>query len=170
MYYIFIRDNKINGCGQCRILNDNVINYEVEEDFYNKFVENPDMYIWDMENQEVIKNPSYEQEQTKARKKEFYNNFLSTSLGNYRLQPKGYANAQQSIDTINNMVNALGSLTNQISEMILFYETPDLTDETQCTEEWLVTNQFKNETMTAQEFGQFYVAFMTGWNTQEHKE
>ena len=41
MFYIFIEDEKINGCGQAERLDDNVINYEVEEDFYNKFVENP---------------------------------------------------------------------------------------------------------------------------------
>ena len=31
-YYIFVEDNeRINGCGQCRVLNDNITNVEVEE-------------------------------------------------------------------------------------------------------------------------------------------
>lgn len=61
MYYIFIQDNKINGCGQCHILNDNVINYEVDEAFYNEFEQNPSMYMWD--GSEVVENPNYGQEQ-----------------------------------------------------------------------------------------------------------
>ena len=61
MYYIFIENNKINGCGQAKILNDEVINYEVEEVFYNEFAENPSKYIWD--GLQVVENPNYEQEQ-----------------------------------------------------------------------------------------------------------
>ena len=110
-----------------------------------------------------------EEEQAQARAKEFYNTFLATSKGNYRLQPKGYANAQQSIDTINNMVNALGSLTNQISEMILFYETPDFTDETQCTEEWLVAHQHKAPVMTKGEWTEFYIEFSTLYAQKQYK-
>ena len=110
-----------------------------------------------------------EEEQAQARAKEFYNTFLATSKGNYRLQPKGYANAQQSIDTINNMVNALGSLTNQISEMILFYETPDFTDETQCTEEWLIAHQYKAEPMTKEEWTKFYIEFSTLYAQNQYK-
>ena len=109
------------------------------------------------------------EKQAQARAKEFYNTFLATSKGNYRLQPKGYANAQQSIDTINNMVNALGSLTNQISEMILFYETPDFTDETQCTEEWLIAHQYKAEPMTKEEWTEFYIEFSTLYAQKQYK-
>ena len=61
MYYIFIENNKINGCGQAKILNDEVINYEVEEAFYNEFAENPEKYIWD--GLQVVVNPNYEEEQ-----------------------------------------------------------------------------------------------------------
>ena len=110
-----------------------------------------------------------EEEKAQARAKEFYNTFLATSKGNYRLQPKGYANAQQSIDTINNMVNALGSLTNQISEMILFYETPDFTDETQCTEEWLIAHQYKAPVMTKEEWTEFYIEFSTLYAQKQYK-
>lgn len=41
-YYIFIQDNKLNGCGQCIQLTEGVINLEVEEAFYNAYAENPD--------------------------------------------------------------------------------------------------------------------------------
>ena len=118
---------------------------------------------------EIMTVEEMEEKEAQARAKEFYNTFLATSKGNYRLQPKGYANAQQSIDTINNMVNALGSLTNQISEMILFYETPDFTDETQCTEEWLIAHQYKAEPMTKEEWTKFYIEFSTRYAQKQYK-
>ena len=46
MYYIFIKDKKINGCGQCQCLNEDYTNLEVTEEIYNAFVENPDKYIY----------------------------------------------------------------------------------------------------------------------------
>ena len=67
------------------------------------------------------------------REKQFYTHFIKTSLGNYRLTPKGYANAQQSIDVVNNNVNTLGSLTEELAKWIIFYETPDFTIEEECT-------------------------------------
>ena len=118
---------------------------------------------------EIMTVEEMEEKKVQARAKEFYNTILETSKGNYRLQPKGYANAQQSIDTINNMVNALGSLTNQISEMILFYETPDFTDETQCTEEWLIAHQHKAPVMTKEEWTKFYIEFSTLYAQKQYK-
>jgi hypothetical protein len=64
------------------------------------------------------------------------------------------------------MVTVMGFLP---AKVLTFYNAPDFSDETQCTEEWLVANSFKNETMTAEEFGAFYEKFITAWNTQEHK-
>lgn len=60
-YYIFIQDNKLNGCGQCRQLTEGVINLEVEETLYNAYAENPDMYIWN--GVEVIVDPDWEVKQ-----------------------------------------------------------------------------------------------------------
>lgn len=137
---------------------------EISEDIYN----NSDMYIW--QDGELAVNPNYEEELAEQRKQEFESKFLLTSLGNYRLQPKGYANAQQSIDTINNMVNALGSLTEQISEMVLFYETPNFTDETQCTEEWLIAHQHKAPVMTKEEWTKFYIEFSTLYAKNQYKK
>lgn len=171
MFYIFIENEKTNGCGQAKRLDDNVINYEVEEAFYNEFAENPSKYIWD--GLQVVENPNYEAEQAKEREQAFNNTFFEIPAiegifkgGYYRKQPKGYQSAVESINTAFNAVTVLGLLP---QDYLIFYTKPDFTDEAQCTEEWLVANQFRNQTMTAQEFGQFYVAFMTGWNNQEHK-
>lgn len=57
-YYIFVEDEKINGCGEAPILNEEAINYEVTEDIYNSFVQTPDKYIY--QNGAVIENPDYE--------------------------------------------------------------------------------------------------------------
>ena len=100
-------------------------------------------------------------EVAEEREREFYKKFLATSLGNYRLQPKGYANAQQSIDTINNVVMLMGGLNETIAQMVIFYATPDFTKEEECTEEWLVQHQSHPEPMTIQQWGQFYVEFCT---------
>ena len=61
IYYIFIQDEKLNGCGECKSLNDNILNLEVEQDLYNAYAENPEMYIWD--GSEVVVDPEYEEKQ-----------------------------------------------------------------------------------------------------------
>ncbi len=55
-YYAFIKNNQINGVGQCPILNDDILNYDVTEEIYN----NIDHYIWN--GSDVVINPNYEQE------------------------------------------------------------------------------------------------------------
>ena len=62
MYYFFIEDNKINGCGECQRLD--ITNIEVTEEVYNNFVEDNDRYIYS--DGEIIENPDYEE--TKAQK------------------------------------------------------------------------------------------------------
>ena len=58
MYYFFIENGKLNGCGQCECLNDNIQNIEVTEEVFNTYIEDNLRYIWDGEN--VIDNPNYE--------------------------------------------------------------------------------------------------------------
>ena len=123
-YYAFIENNEINGVGQCPCLNEEIQNIEIAESVYNSIIEDKDRYIWD--GVDVVANTDYEEIKANKRKKEFENKFLLTSKGNYRLQPKGYSNAQQSIDTVNGMVNAIGSLNERIARMVIFYPTPIL--------------------------------------------
>ena len=77
MYYIFIKDEKINGCGQCQCLNEDYTNLEVTEEVYNAFVENPDKYI--CQDGEIVENPNYEQEQAKKERERLDN--LSMTRG-----------------------------------------------------------------------------------------
>jgi hypothetical protein len=86
--------------------------------------------------------------------------------GYYRRHPKGYQSAVESINTVDSICTKLNGLP---INTLTFYSKPDFTKEEECTEEWLVANQFKNEAMSVEQFSQFYVAFITAWNTQEHK-
>ena len=165
MFYIQ-QDNKIIIYNEDKQIIQNTL--ELMPQYKNLDIQETDKNIIQF-NGEFVFEEDVQSELAEQRKQEFQSKFLSTSLGNYRLQPKGYANAQQSIDTINNMVNALGSLTNQISEMILFYETPDFADETQCTEEWLVEHQHKAPVMTKEEWTSFYIEFSTLYAQSQYK-
>ena len=60
---------------------------------------------------------------------------------------------------INNIVIAKGGLNETIAQMVIFYDTPDFTKEEECTEEWLVAHQHHPETMTLQEWVDFYIEF-----------
>lgn len=120
--------------------------------------------IDDVERFQIVEVSKPTAEQNKA---EFESKFFEIEgVGYYRKQPKGYQSAVESINTAFNMVTVLGLLP---ANTLTFYTAPDFADAEQCTEEWLIVNSFKNEVMTAQEFGEFYAKFMTAWNTQEHK-
>ena len=149
--------------------------------FYVEQPLNPQLYNvdrWEQTDKEyvlegdeyVLNDAEYKKKQAKIRQEEFYNKFLATSKGNYRLQPKGYANAQQSVDTINGMVNALNGLTQQIAQMVIFYATPDFTKEEECTEEWLIAHQYNAEPMTKEEWADFYIEFSSLYAMNQYKK
>ena len=110
-----------------------------------------------------------DEEKASARKQTFYTQFIQTSLGNYRLQPKGYANAQQAMDVTNTMTTTLGGLTEQLTSLVIFYETPDFTKEEECTEEWLVAHQIKPNVMTLADWQKFYLEFCQLYAMQQYK-
>lgn len=58
-YYLFIENGEINGCGQARCLDEDVINAEVSEEVFNSFIDDTDRYIWN--GSEIIENPNYEE-------------------------------------------------------------------------------------------------------------
>ena len=68
MYYIYIEDNKINGCGQAQCLNDNIQNVEVTEEVFNNFCNDSLLYAWDGE--KIIENPNYEEDKRAQRRQE----------------------------------------------------------------------------------------------------
>lgn len=54
MYYAFIQNNKINGCGECQQLTPGVQNIEISEEVYNDI----EKYIWDGE--AIVLNPDWD--------------------------------------------------------------------------------------------------------------
>lgn len=113
--------------------------------------------------------PHYTPEQEAQQREEaFKSNFFNIpNFGWFRKVPKGYTSAVESLNTAFNAVTIMGQLP---ANMLIFYQQPDFTKPEECTEEWLIEHQIFNEQMTAEEFGQFYIAFMTAWNTQEHEQ
>ena len=135
---------------------------------YDTIEETDKDYIFDGE-EYVLLDEIYLQKKTKEREKEFYTHFIKTSLGNYRLEPKGYANAQQSMDVTNTMATTLGGLTEQLTNLVIFYETPDFTKAEECTEEWLVAHQKNPSVMTLEEWQKFYFEFCQLYAMQQYK-
>ena len=86
--------------------------------------------------------------------------------GFFRKVPKGYSSAVESLNTAFNAVSILQKLP---AGMLIFYQEPDYTKPEECTEEWLIQHQTTNAEMSIQQFGEFYMAFMTAWNTQMHE-
>ena len=100
------------------------------------------------------------------REEDFKKDFFEIpTFGWFRKVPKGYSSAVESLNTAFNAVSIMQSLP---ARTLIFYQAPDFTKPEECTEEWLIEHQTTNEQMTAQEFGVFYIAFMTAWNNQEH--
>ena len=126
-------------------------------------------YVLDGE-EYVLKDETWGEEQVKEHEEQFNKDFFKVQYNGqdlyFRKQPKGYSSAVESINTAFNIVNTIGTLP---AGSLVFYQQPDFTDETQCTEEWLVEHQVKSEEMAATEFGTFYAGFITAWNTQEHE-
>ena len=59
-YYIFVKDNKLNGCGEVKVISEGFDNIPVTQEFYNDFVENTSKYIFS--DGEIVLNPNYEAE------------------------------------------------------------------------------------------------------------
>lgn len=57
MYYAFIKNNEINGIGQCQCVNTDILNVEIPEIVYN----NIEQYIWD--GSDIVLDPDYEEKQ-----------------------------------------------------------------------------------------------------------
>lgn len=65
-YYIFVKDGKIDGAGQCRQITDGVVNVEVTKDVYDIYCETPNKYTYS--DGAIVENPNYEAEEEAKRK------------------------------------------------------------------------------------------------------
>ena len=88
-YYVFIENGRINGTGQCKCLNAEISNIEVEDEVYN----NIEKYIWDGTN--LVLDPEYEDKQAQKERERIA--LLSLARGDvFRglLQAKGITKDQ----------------------------------------------------------------------------
>ena len=119
------------------------------------------------------KCPHYtEEELAKIRENDFKSKFFNIEgIGWYRRHPKGYQSAIESLNTaFNNFVIMQKQGIEEFpAGVFIFYIEPDYTKPEECTEEWLIEHQFKNQVMTAEQFGAFYTTFTNAWNAREHK-
>jgi len=107
----------------------------------------------------------YQESQANERKDTFCKDFIEVDTYCLRKIPRGYSSLVEAFNAMANVVNLSGSLP---EGTLTFYTKPDFTLQEQCSEEWFVANAYKNQAMSAQEFGELYVAFMTVWSMQEH--
>ena len=68
MYYFYIKDNKIIGCGQGKLMNKDIISVEVSEDMVNfddDHTWESDRFKWKYkyDGEKIIENPDFEQEE-----------------------------------------------------------------------------------------------------------
>jgi hypothetical protein len=155
--YILIQDNKLTGFSDKPF-----VGYtKVIPISYEEYMKDPEKWI--LENGELVLNPQIAKVREQRFKDEF---FFIPSFGWFRRVPKGYRSANEALSTAFNIVVANGFLP---ENTLTFYNAPDFTNESQCSEDWLVANAFKNKKMTNEEFGIFYADFVVTWNNEEHK-
>lgn len=56
--YFFIENGNINGGGELKRSEEQIINFEVSDEMFNNYVMEPDRYIWQID--KVVENPEYE--------------------------------------------------------------------------------------------------------------
>lgn len=59
MFYVYIKDGKITGCGQAKNISENVTNVTVSETVFNALMDDIESYIYQEGN--IIPNPNYEE-------------------------------------------------------------------------------------------------------------
>lgn len=168
MYYIFIENEKLTGCGQCKVLNEGAYNAEVPKELYDDYLLTPDKYIvgekeieiividYDEEGNPIgshtepmtvpypVVDPDYEEKQATKREAEFNKEFFNTSLG-YIRRSVTMANGSHK-DFLSDLlpVISMGVQAGQAVN-ILAYDEPDFTQD---VEDW--TQYQRQETVTPQ--------------------
>ena len=68
MYFIYVENDKLNGCGQAQCLTEGIQSIEVSEEVYNAYIEDNLRYIWNGTG--IIENPDYEEDKRAQHRKE----------------------------------------------------------------------------------------------------
>lgn len=146
MYYAFIQNNEINGVGQCRCLNDDIINVEIAENVYNAIVKDKDRYIWN--GSKIVVNPDYEETKRQEREDGFKKEFFETSLGWIRRKPTLADGTEDNFLNNDLPLMAIGLTMGTPVVLPVAYNLPDFTRE--LTPEYMVSLQILNQLITPQ--------------------
>ena len=144
----------------------------ITSDVWEQYAGTSKWDIIDGEFTDISDTPEYQQEQADAREADFKSKFFYIEgHGWYRRQPKGYSSAIESLNTAFNSFTVMRQMGVEEfpANVFIFYQAPDFTKPEECTEEWIIAHQTKNEAMTALEFGNFYTTFTNTWNEEEHE-
>lgn len=119
-YYLHIKDEKIVGKGQAKVLN--LINIEVSKDIYDNLTD----YIYS--DGKVIINPNLEKIKIEKRKTQFNKDFFQTSLGYIRR--KVTMKTGETKDFLSDLLPVISMGVNSGQEVtIIAYKEPDFTQE-----------------------------------------
>lgn len=137
-------------------------------------IEETEIALYALEDNEIMQDgvpivdPQWDEKQAQKRKQVFLKDFFKVEgFGYYRIHPKGY---QSAVESMNVLFNAAIAMNGIQAGLIIFYKEPDFTKPEQCTEEWLVANQIIMPAMTKEEFIQLWAVFTQAWNTKEHEQ
>lgn len=140
MYFIFVENGKITGCGQTQAIGEGTINISVTEEIYNDYLENPEKYIYS--NGEIVINPDYEQQQAEKREEQFKKDFFETSLG--WIRRKVSMKTGETKDFLTDLIPVISLAVSQgKAANIITYKEPDFTKD---ITDWTALQEVKQAT------------------------
>lgn len=124
MYYAFIHNEKLNGIGQCRILNEDYINLEISEELYRAMEQDVDKYVY-RDGQIVLdeNNPKMQLKVARATLAEAEQKMTALDYIGVKIAT-GRATVEEYADKIAEM-NALADKVNELRQKISELEKSD---------------------------------------------
>lgn len=60
MFYMFVENGEINGCGEAKQLDENILNIEVSENIFNEYLTDKIKYVY--QDNKIVNNPNYKKD------------------------------------------------------------------------------------------------------------
>ena len=123
-----------------------------------------------VENEEIVDmrdDSAYKEQAASEQAAKFNADFMETSFGYLRKQPKGFSNLMESFNTAMIGCTGIGFVP---AGALTIYSKPEFNGEqTQVEiEQWLVDNTVKNAQLSPQEFTPMYLEVTQKWVAMEH--
>ena len=89
MYYIFVENENLNGCGTCKCSDNGILNFEVDKNVFENYKTEPLKFIF--QNNKIVENPDFTNLKQKIQKQQMKENlrksltimYSYTSLNEY---------------------------------------------------------------------------------------